>query len=265
MIIYIDIIIIINIIIDFLLLKSIDLLLKRNTKLIRIIIASIIGGVSTILLFKINNNYLLFLYKLLISIAMIIISFKYECFSYFKDNLIWLYIVSIILGGTLYMIKDHLTLSNYALAFSSNGLIINIYVFLFISPIILYRYLKINKKQKIVYSNYYDINIYYNDIKLSGTGFLDTGNNLKDPYLNRPIILVNKSLIKDNINTFIIPYKAVNTSGLLEVFKPKKIHINNKDIKNVLIGLSDINFNGIKIILNKEALWKKYGYGYVKY
>ena len=34
-----------------------------------------------------------------------------------------------------------------------------------------------------------------------------------------------------------------------------KIIVNNKKCKKTLLGLSDININGIKIILNKEALW----------
>ena len=43
---------------------------------------------------------------------------------------------------------------------------------------------------------------------------------------------------------------------LLEVFYPQKILVNNKKTKKALIGLSDVNINGIKIILNKEILWE---------
>lgn len=38
------------------------------------------------------------------------------------------------------------------------------------------------------------------------------------------------------------------------MFKPKKIVVNNKGIRNALIGLSDVNIDGVKIILNKEAI-----------
>ena len=254
MVIYVDLFIILNLFIDFLLLIGTTILLKRKAPLKRIILSSFIGSLSTLLLFFINNNIILILYKLLISIIMVIVAFKYESFRYFKDNLIWLYIISIILGGSIYLLNDSVSLSNKALVFDKNGLKINLLLLILITPFIIYKYIKQNNSRVIVYSNYYDISIYYKDEIINEVGFLDTGNNLKDPFFNRPIILVNKELIKKEVNTFLIPYYTVNNHSLLEVFKPNKIVINNKTIKNVLIGISDVNIDGIKIILNKEAL-----------
>jgi hypothetical protein len=185
---------------------------------------------------------------------MVLIAFKYQSFKYFKDNLFYLYTISIILGGSIYLLSNSISLSNKALVFTGNGLKINLIFLIFLGPFILYKYLKMTKNYQITYSNYYDIIIYYEDVCLKGVGFLDTGNNLKDPFFNRPIILVNKELIKRNVNTFLVPYDTVNKHDLLEVFKPQKIIIDNKISKKALIGLSDINFNGVKIILNKEAL-----------
>ena len=254
--IYIDIILIINFIIDLLLLLSVSFLLKRRASLTRIIISSSIGSLSTLLLFVIHNNFLLLIYKLLISIIMIIITFKYNNFHYFKDNLIYLYIISIVLGGTIYLINNQISSINNGLIFTSNNLKINLFLLIIITPIIIYKYLKTTKNYQITYSNYYDIDIYYNDLCIKGTAFLDTGNNLKDPYFKRPIILINKELINEPVKTFLVPYSVVNNQkGLLEVFSPKKIIVNNKRCKKTLLGLSDININGIKIILNKEALW----------
>ncbi len=253
--IYIDIILIINFIIDLLLLLSVSFLLKRRASLTRIIISSSIGSLSTLLLFVIHNNFLLLIYKLLTSIIMIIITFKYNNFHYFKDNLIYLYIISIVLGGTIYLINNQISSINNGLIFTSNNLKINLFLLIIITPIIIYKYLKTTKNYQITYSNYYDIDIYYNDLCIKGTAFLDTGNNLKDPYFKRPIILINKELINEPVKTFLVPYSVVNNQkGLLEVFSPKKIIVNNKKCKKTLLGLSDININGIKIILNKEAL-----------
>lgn len=254
--IYIDIILLINFIIDLLLLLSVSFLLKRRASLTRIIISSSIASLSTLLLFVIHNNFLLLIYKLLTSIIMIIITFKYNNFHYFKDNLIYLYIISIVLGGTIYLINNQISSINNGLIFTSNNLKINLFLLIIITPIIIYKYLKTTKNYQITYSNYYDIDIYYNDLCIKETAFLDTGNNLKDPYFKRPIILINKELINEPVKTFLVPYSVVNNQkGLLEVFSPKKIIVNNKKCKKTLLGLSDININGIKIILNKEALW----------
>lgn len=254
MIIYIDLVILINFIIDTLLLISVALLLKRKTKFKRIIIASLLGSLSTLMLFLFNNSLILLLLKFFISTLMVVITFKYENFHYFKDNLIWLYIISIILGGSIYLLNDQIALTNNGLVFSSNGFTINLILLLIITPFILYKYIQYQKSFKNNYSNYYDVDIYYKDEKISETGFLDTGNKLIDPIFGKPIILVNKNLIKKAVNTFFVPYDVLNNHGMLEVFKPDKVIVNNKINKKVLIGLADVNLNGVKIILNTEVI-----------
>ncbi|MDD2409104.1 MAG: sigma-E processing peptidase SpoIIGA [Bacilli bacterium] len=253
-IIYIDLVILINFIIDLLLLISVDLLLKRKAKFKRIIIASILGSISTLLLFYINNNFMLLIFKLFISILMVIIAFKYETFNYFKDNIIWLYILGIILGGTIFLLNNQIALVNNGLVFSESGFKINIIILCIISPIIIYKYLQYQKSYQNIYSETYDVDIYYKGIKITGTGFLDTGNKIKDPYFGRPIILINKDLIKKEVNTFLVPYNSVGYKGMLKVFKPDKVKINEKITKKVLIGLADVNLNGIKIVLNTEVV-----------
>lgn len=256
MVIYIDLIIIFNFLIDLILLIGVSTLLKRKTNILRILISSLIGSLSTIILFYINNNILLLIYKLFTSILMIIIAFKYQNFNYFKDNLIYLYLLSIILGGTIYLLNDTVSLSNKGYIFKDNGLKINLFLLLLIAPIIIIKYINKQKHYQTEYQNYYQIEIYYNDKVIKDTAFLDTGNKLKDPYFHKPIILVNSSLIKDHIKTFLVPYYTVNNKDILEVFSPQKIIVNNKKTKKALIGLSDVNINGVKIILNKEILWK---------
>ena len=57
------------------------------------------------------------------------------------------------------------------------------------------------------------------------------------------------------INKYLSKCKKILISkDLLEVFSPQKIMVNNKKTNKALIGLSDVNINGIKIILNKEIL-----------
>ena len=56
MIIYIDLIFLLNIFLDFILLMSVNVILTRNTEVKRIILGSIVGGLSIILLFINVNN-----------------------------------------------------------------------------------------------------------------------------------------------------------------------------------------------------------------
>ena len=73
--IYIDELIILNFIIDFLILKTTSSILKLNVKNSRLIISSIVGEISLLYLFINLNNIELTLFKILIGVIMNFISF----------------------------------------------------------------------------------------------------------------------------------------------------------------------------------------------
>ncbi len=245
--IYIDVVLILNFVIDMLLIIGVDMLLKRHTKFRKIIISSLIGSLSTLLLFIIKGSFLMITYKLVISIFLVIIAFGYKGFDYFKENLFWLYIIS----GSLYLLNDTITLESNGLVFSKGTFGYNVLLYLPVGLIILFKYIKYVKNYRCNNSNYLDVSIYYKDLIISETGFVDTGNNLR--YFNKPVILVNGSLVKGDVLFSYMPYKVVGGSGLLKIFKPDKVVIDGKEVK-VLVGISDVNYKGVNIILNKEAL-----------
>ena len=80
--IYLDLVMILNFTIDFILLLTVSLILKRNIKITRIMLGSFFGGISILFLFFNMNNIILFLLKLIISILMIIITFKFVNLKY---------------------------------------------------------------------------------------------------------------------------------------------------------------------------------------
>lgn len=254
--IYIDLVLFINFFIDFDLLLSLNILLKRNVKIKRVIFGALVGSISIFILFISINSLTLFFFKLIISILMIIITFGYKNISTFKDNLGYLYILSTILGGGLYLINNQLGYKNLGLIFISNDYKINLILILFLTPSLLIIYIKETKKLKLNYSKYYDICIKLKDSTVRLTAFLDTGNKLSCPITNKPIILVEKEYIKSNSKIIYVPYKSLNNNGLLKCIKPEYIIIEDKIIKNVLIGISEDKFNipGINCILNERVL-----------
>ena len=76
--IYLDLVILINFCYDLLLLMSVSVILKRQAKLYRLIIASLLGTISIVMLFLPINKIVLFLLKILFSVGMIIISFGFK-------------------------------------------------------------------------------------------------------------------------------------------------------------------------------------------
>ena len=251
---YIDLIFLLNIWFDFLLLISVSILLKRNIKFKKIIFGSIVGGLTFFILFIKLNNILLFLFKILVSILMIITTFSYKNIKYTLTNLGYFYLTSIILGGGMYLISDMFSYSNNGLIFYHNGFKINYIFLLIISPIIIFIYINNILKLKNNYSNYYKVDILYKDKIYHLNGFLDTGNHLKDQYKKRGIILVNLKL-NYNLNEIIYtPYSTLNYNGVIKCLKVDKIYINKQEFSNYLIGLSNENFKieGIDCIFHSS-------------
>lgn len=257
--IYLDLIFLLNFSFDFILLLTVSIILKRNVKIIRLILGSLIGGLSTFLLLFNLNNLELFLYKFFISLFMILITFEYKNFKYTLKNLEYLYISSIILGGFLYLLNIEFSYKREGIVFYHNGFSINFIILIILSPIILYLYIKQIKELKNNYSYYYKINIYYKDKIIKLNSYLDTGNIIKDPYLNLPIIIINNNLIKEEeIDDFIlVPIDTISNHSMLKCIKVNKIEIEGKELKKrVLIGLSPkkIKMEGVDSIIGKSIL-----------
>ena len=259
--IYLDMVLIVNFGFDLLLLFSVAIILRRQTNLKRLIIASLVGSVTILSMFIAVGSWGLFIIKIIISILMVIITFGFKDYRYTLKNLFYLYSSSIILGGFLYFINVQVSYKNTGLIFYYNGLSVNFVVMIIMSPVIIYFYIKQGLELKNNYSNYYSIDIYLRDGKvIEATGFLDTGNKLVNPYKKRPIILLNKDLIDFSymdINTLLVPYDSLNNHGLLKCIIPDKIFIEGVGFKdNFLVGISNekIKMDGIDCILSSKLI-----------
>ena len=247
---YLDLIFLVNLWFDFLLLLSVTILLKRNIKFRRIIFGSLVGSLTIFILFFNLNNITLFLFKITISLIMMLVTFSFKNIKYTLTNLGYFYLVSIILGGGMYLLSDSFSYSSRGLMLYKNGMSFNYLVLLILSPVIIFFYIRETKKLKNSYSNYHKVDIVINRKTYHLNGYLDTGNNLYDPYKRRGVILVNIKL--DYKNNFIyVPYSSLNHEGVVKCLKPKKVLIDGIEFKDYLVGLSNNKFKieGIDCIL----------------
>ena len=254
MIVYLDLVFFINFFFDLILLITVKIVLKRNIKFIRIILGSLIGALSIFLLFIKINSFTLFLFKILISVIMLLVTFGKKDKSYFIKNFIYLYFISIILGGFLYYLNLEFSYKNIGIVFFHNGYSINFILLIILSPIILYLYVKQNKELRFINNYYHQVEFNYKNKKYKYTSYLDTGNTLYDPYTHTPIILLYSKVIRIS-NPIYIPYNTVNDTGLLEGFKINEIRIDNKIInKKVIIAITTKPFkmDGVDMLLHKD-------------
>ncbi len=246
---YIDGVLFINFAFDFLLLLTTAIILKRNVKIFNIIIGAFLGSLSVLILFFPINSIQLFIIKVYLSILMNLATFYYKNLKYTLINILTFYLVSILLGGFLYMINIDFSYKHEGLIFYNNGLSINILFLLIISPIILYIYIRQVKFYQQKTKHYYKVNIKIGRRNLSLNGYLDTGNTLT--YKGKPVILTNipNTSRKKKI---LVPYTVIGGGGILECIETT-VTIPELGRFEVLLGFNEnMNINGVDVLLNSE-------------
>ena len=171
---------------------------------------------------------------------MVLITFGFKSIKYTFNNLFYLYTISFIVGGVLFL-------------FINKG-IYNYFILIIGFIIICFLYIKQVKKFKHNYSNYFKVKIIIKKSEYNLVGYLDTGNNLYDNYKHRPVILVSNKIKYKEEDIIYVNYVSLNNESVLKCLKVDKIVVNNKEFKNYLIGLSNKKFKieGIDCILHNK-------------
>lgn len=207
-----------------------------------------------ILLFIEFNQLILFILKIIISIIMTLVAFgKKNTLT----NTLYLYMNSVILAGALYYLTIEFSYKRDNLVFFKNEFYINYILILLMAPVVMFIYYNHIKLLKEKLNLNHEIIIKIKDrketIKLSG--FIDSGNKLKDPMTKKYIIIINKNIYEGK-NPIYVPYHGVNKEGLIKCYTVEYIEINKQKFKNYMLGISDneINLNGSDCILNYKLM-----------
>ena len=254
--IYLDYVFIINFLFDFILLLGVSIVLKRSTSKVRLLLGSIFGGFSGFLILFNISSFSFFVLKLLLGLFMLLITFSYKNIKYTMNNFIYLIILSILLGGSLYLLNIEASKTVLGNSITNNKLyIILLLITGFVSILFYSKYIIKTKK---VTKNKYKTTIYIDNKKIDLTGYLDTGNNLI--YKKRPVLILNKDINIDlnNKKIFYIPFSTLNSKGLMKCIKINKIQIEKETFKNIYLALSSDKFylKDADIILNVN-LWEE--------
>lgn len=246
--IYIEYAILNNFIIDFIILFSVNLIIKSNANIFRILLGSFIGTCYAIIIPLFNiSSILLQLSKIFICGVMVIASFG-------KTKFFLAYIMTILLtfafgGGIIfleYLFKKSLFGENYQLI--SIG-VTEITLGIFLALLFFMRCNGVFTKNTDTKEFFKKVEIEHNGKKIKIVGYIDSGNLLYDKVTNKPIAVASLSSmlpILDNINLEKLDtlyVKSVGDAGgqlrLVTVDKLIVYSKNGKNIhKNQLIGLS---------------------------
>ena len=243
MIIYADILIFINTIIDYILLTLTSFILKKKGKLIRLVFASLIGGTSSLYIF-IDSRYIWadLLYKTISGILLIIVAFGFSGVRSFVLSFIIFLLLSFSFNGLV------LFLENFK---SSTFLSRNFISYLNISPILLVFlsaifYLIIKVVEKIIHrkivADFAEITVELEGNKYRFTALIDSGHTLTDPLSDSQIIIIDKNkfdrifnLNRSKYNRIrLIPVRTISDSKLIEGIRCDKVEIEIDKQKIVL-------------------------------
>lgn len=233
MVVYIDILIIENFIVNlFLLLITMKVLRYKYNK--TIYLAALVGAFYTIALFFENSIFTSLPFKLLVVLIMTTITSKsFKILNIIKASITFL-IMSFTLAGfsfsfslmdNQYSIFKSFEISNYSIKY----LLISIMILY----IVIVRVVDYLRERALINNFIYEIEITDDKNTLYIKGLLDTGNALREPVTNLPCIIIeDDSLNGFNIQRdemFYIPYSTIGEEGNLKGFRNEKVRIRGED------------------------------------
>ncbi len=206
--IYLDVILLENICMNYIILFATGLIAKVNIKQFRVILSSLLGGIYAILTFApILEIYSNIIFKFLISIIMVYIAFNPKNIKILIREIILFYLISFAFGGCafclLYFIKPqdilmrngYLT-GTYPIKIALLGGIVG-----FVIVNVAFKLVKAKISKNDMFC---DVEIFFKDKSVQIKAMIDTGNLLKDPISGMPVIVVEKSKLENIIPRGII-------------------------------------------------------------
>lgn len=267
--IYIDIVIIENLIMNYIILCATGIVFKNKIRHLRLIMASLLGAIYSVVAYmKILEIYSNIVLKILLSVIIVYIAYNPQTVKKLWKTLVMFYLVSFVFGGVAFsliyiikpqdiIMKNGLFLGTYPLKTIILGAIVAFAIIIIA--------VKIIRKKFTTKDIICDIEIMLNNKKINTKALIDTGNMLKEPITNTPVVVVEKILLYECIPKEILNNINQIIGGDLEkipqqiqsqyISKLKLIPFSSLGKQNgMLLG---IKVKQIKIIKESEEITKE--------
>ncbi len=268
--IYVDVLFLLNMIVDYIVLSSSALISGRETVKRRMLLGAAVGALYSVIIFFPQLQLLnIIIFKIIASAVIILISFKYiNIYSYFKIFVTY-YVINAVYGGGMYAFYHFTSLGSRMN--SSNGVY---YIDLPLWAVILmafifYYIIKIFSKisgGRAAKRQIRRLNIYFSGTHVTVNALFDTGNTLYDPISLMPVMLIEADVLRGKLSESllrqvrenstdelpllhelhpelklrVVPFKDITGSkSFVYAFKPEKITDidKNTDIERMLVGI----------------------------
>lgn len=290
--IYLDIIFLENLLMNYIILFGTGLVQKEQMKNYKLIISSVIGAIYAIITYLgIIPIYSTLLMKVLLSAIMIYIAFDIHNVKKMCKTLLLFYLVSFATGGLALALLYLVAPQNIAF---NNGVLVGTYpmqitiIAGFLGFCIIQYVFKINKRMMKTKDLICDLEINMGEKTIQTKAFIDSGNTLKDPITQKAVIIIEKEKIEkalkcrnmeyeqllknegiqenQDIKFRLIPFKSIGKqNGMLLGVQAKYVKVIQKGekeiiLENVILGLYDKKINknysaliGLELLQNDYA------------
>lgn len=236
--IYVDVLIVTNIYITYIFIKAATLISHTKYPIHRVLTASLIGGMSSLQILITGNLLLSFAIKLLtlFLIAFVLAGFKYKEILNLTAkltviNLMFIGIVMLIwrvFGRAVYMIGVTVYFDISMLMLVAVTAIT--YLMFWIYDLLSFR---------LASRNGGEVTVVTDQKRVCLSGVSDTGNTLYDFFAEKPVVVCSSDELEaeyQNKRYKLLAYTTVNGKGLIRVYTPKEVFIDQKRV-DVNIGL----------------------------
>ena len=254
MVIYADVLIILNTYINFILLRLSGYFAGAEINRLRLFCGALLGGVySLIILADGMPGWVSAGLKIAVSVLIVIISFRQHNIRSFIRSFLSFYTVSFVFAGLMlalwiFVSPDTMMYNNGEVYFGFDTMT------LLVTATVCYAILRVIYffiDKRTARASLYNIEIYALNEVIRCRALLDSGNSLRDYFTSLPVILVSgeklEKLMSDEgaaeaLKIRYIPFSTVGGEGLIPVFRPQKVRIysvsSDFETSEVLIGQS---------------------------
>ena len=196
MIIYLDVVLLENLCMNYIILFATGYIMKLNMKHWKLLLSGLLGGIYAVVSYmEILPIYSNIFMKMLLSIAMVYLAFGSKKIKQLVKQLVIFYLTSFVFGGCAFallyfirpqdiLMKNGVYIGTYPIKIALLGGILG-----FILTHIAFKIVKTKFKKKDMI---YPVTIKLGENKITLKAMLDTGNMLKEPITGMPVIVVEK-------------------------------------------------------------------------
>lgn len=254
MVIYLDLLLCLNLFVNFFLLKATAALSKTECGFWRMLLGALLGAATSLTILLPSLPLIIDLWiRVLAAAGMVLIAFSYNSKRTFIRHFGTLFLCSFGFAGVMFAVwflfrPNGMQLSGNAVYFDISPLL------LIVSTVVAYgilRLISFFSQRRAEVSKIYTISITLNDRTVCTQALCDTGNHLTDLLSGNPVVVVEHDLVKSLLPTGaecfttvgaqpppqiqsryrVIPFTAVGGKGFLPAFVPDMMEIARNDKK----------------------------------